>query len=313
MTATFAQRLFSQTRRKNPFCLPEGEIQGLAGWLIALERSACRLSRHETRIEGFTIPYLKGGQGEPLVLVHGFGGSKDNFNRFAAKLTQHFTVYAIDVPGFGGSTRNLQAEYDIPTQTRRLHQIIQSLGLSKPHLAGNSMGGWISGLYAATYPDETGSVLFLAPAGMKASWKSEVLRLYTETGEILLTPSNLAEYERFIDLVMYKRPAFAPKLVIKAMAARAAKDLELNQRIYKTFKSGESDLASQLQASGFKRPAMIVWGENDRVLDVAGADELKQALPEAELMRLKKTGHAPMMEKPAEVAQAYVAWRKALR
>lgn len=313
MTATFAQRLFSHTRRKNLFRLPEGEIQGLAGWMLALERTVCGLSRHETHIEGFTVPYLKGGQGAPLVLVHGFGGSKDNFNRFAAKLTKHYTVYAIDVPGFGGSTRNLQAEYDIPTQTQRLHQIIHSLGLRKPHLAGNSMGGWISGLYAATYPDEVGSVLFLAPAGMKASWKSEVLRLYTETGEILLTPANLAEYERLVDLVMYKRPAFAPKSVIKAMAARAAHDLTLNQRIYKTFKSGESDLASQLEASAFKGPAMIVWGVNDRVLDVAGADELKAALPQSELMRLDQTGHVPMMERPAEVAHAYLAWRKTLR
>ncbi|MDZ4049040.1 MAG: alpha/beta fold hydrolase, partial [Limnobacter sp.] len=124
---------------------PEGEIQGAAGLAIAAERAISGLERKVLQIDGFVVPYLQGGQGEPLVLIHGFGGSKDNFNRVAYYLTKHYTVYSIDVPGFGASTRDLNADYVINTQIDRVHEIIEKLGLEKPHIGGNSMGGWISG------------------------------------------------------------------------------------------------------------------------------------------------------------------------
>ncbi|HEY1059036.1 MAG TPA: alpha/beta hydrolase [Limnobacter sp.] len=292
---------------------PEGEIQGMAGLAIAAERAWCGLERREVEIDGFKVPYLTGGQGEPLVLIHGFGGSKDNFNRFARELKNHFTVYSIDVPGFGGSTRVADADYRINTQADRVHTILQKIGLTKVHIGGNSMGGWISGAYAARYPDEVRSILFLAPAGLQASRKSEVLKTYDTTGKIVLTAGNRAEFENIVNTVMYKRPAFAPGFVVDAMAERAIRDQALNQRIYKDFKALPSDLASTLKASNYIGPAMIVWGQNDRVLHVDGAAELAAALPQAKVMIMDQTGHVPMMEKPKEVAAAYLAWEAGLK
>ncbi|MCQ8897264.1 alpha/beta hydrolase [Limnobacter humi] len=292
---------------------PEGEIQGLAGLAIAAERAWCGLERREVDIDGFKVPYLTGGRGEPLVLIHGFGGSKDNFNRFAKELKNHFTVYAIDVPGFGGSTRVPDADYRINTQADRVHAILQKIGLNKVHIGGNSMGGWISGAYAARYPDAVRSILFLAPAGLQASRKSEVLKTYDTTGKIVLTAGNRAEFDNIVDTVMYKRPAFAPGFVVNAMAERAIRDQALNQRIYKDFKALPSDLASTLKASSYKGPAMIVWGQNDRVLHVDGAAELAEGLPQAKVILMDQTGHVPMMEKPNEVAAAYLAWEAGLK
>jgi len=291
---------------------PEGEIQGAAGFAIAAERAISGLQRKVVQIDGFEVPYLQGGKGEPLVLIHGFGGSKDNFNRVAYYLTNHYTVYAIDVPGFGASTRDMNADYVINTQIDRVHEIIEKLGLKQPHIGGNSMGGWISGAYAAKYPDNVASIWFLAPAGLLESRKSEVIQKFEKTGEIVLTASNREEFEKIVDVVMFKRPAFAPGFVVEAMAARAAADQTLHQRIYKDFKSVPSDMATALSTSNYKGPALIVWGKEDRVLHVDGAAELKTAMPGFDVILMDQVGHVPMMEKPEQVAADYVKWREAV-
>ncbi len=291
---------------------PEGEIQGSAGLAIAAERAVSGLERKVLQIDGFVVPYLQGGQGEPLVLIHGFGGSKDNFNRVAYYLTNHYTVYSIDVPGFGASTRDMNADYVINTQIDRVHEIIEKLGLQQPHIGGNSMGGWISGAYAAKYPDNVASVWFLAPAGLMESRKSEVIQKFEKTGEIVLTASNREEFEKIVDVVMYERPAFAPGFVVDAMAARAAADQPLHKRIYKDFKTVPSDLATVLPASSYKGPGLIVWGKEDRVLHVDGAAELKSAMPDFDVILMDKVGHVPMMEQPKQVAADYVKWRESI-
>ena len=291
---------------------PEGEIQGAAGMAIAAERAISGLERKVLQIDGFVVPYLQGGQGEPLVLIHGFGGSKDNFNRVAYYLTNQYTVYSIDVPGFGASTRDMNADYVINTQIDRVHEIIEKLGLQKPHIGGNSMGGWISGAYAAKYPDNVASVWFLAPAGLVESRKSEVIQKFEQTGEIVLTASNREEFEKIVDVVMYERPAFAPGFVVDAMAARAAADQPLHKRIYKDFKTVPSDLATALNASTYKGPGLIVWGKEDRVLHVDGAAELKTAMPGFDVILMDKVGHVPMMEQPEQVAADYVKWRESI-
>jgi len=291
---------------------PEGEIQGAAGMAIAAERAISGLERKVLQIDGFVVPYLQGGQGKPLVLIHGFGGSKDNFNRVAYYLTNQYTVYSIDVPGFGASTRDMNADYVINTQIDRVHEIIEKLGLQKPHIGGNSMGGWISGAYAAKYPDNVASVWFLAPAGLVESRKSEVIQKFEQTGEIVLTASNREEFEKIVDVVMYERPAFAPGFVVDAMAARAAADQPLHKRIYKDFKTVPSDLATALNASTYKGPGLIVWGKEDRVLHVDGAAELKTAMPGFDVILMDKVGHVPMMEQPEQVAADYVKWRESI-
>lgn len=291
---------------------PEGEIQGAAGMAIVAERAISGLERKVLQIDGFMVPYLQGGEGDPLVLIHGFGGSKDNFNRVANYLTNHYTVYSIDVPGFGASTRDQKADYVINTQIDRVHGIIEKLGLQKPHIGGNSMGGWISGAYAAKYPDNVASVWFLAPAGLVESRKSEVIQKFEKTGEIVLTASNREEFEKIVDIVMYERPAFAPGFVVDAMAARAAADQPLHKRIYKDFKSVPSDLASVLGDSAYKGPGLIVWGKEDRVLHVDGAAELKTAMPGFDVILMDKVGHVPMLEQPKQVAADYVRWRETI-
>ncbi len=288
---------------------PSGELDGLPGAAIGFERWSAKLERKEIQVNGETIAYLDGGQGDPLILIHGFGGSKDNFDRVAKQLTPHMRVIALDLPGFGASTKRMDGDYSIEKQALRVHEFAKAMGLNTFHLGGNSMGGWISGVYASRYPEQVQSVWFLAPAGISASRQSQVAQEFAKTGNILLTASNRQEYERIIDIVFHKRPALMPGFVLDAMAARAAADQPLHNRIYRDMKTGYVEMDKQIAASGYKNPALIVWGDDDRVLDVAGAAELAKALPQAKTIIMKDMGHVPMMERPDDVAKDYLKFR----
>ncbi|MCX7058324.1 MAG: alpha/beta hydrolase [Proteobacteria bacterium] len=154
-----------------------------AGVWLALERRRAGLRLRTAQIPGFTLPYLEGGRGEPLLLVHGFGADKDNFTRIAPFLTQRFRVIALDLPGFGAATRDPAARYDIASQVERLRCFIAELGLTRFHLGGNSMGGFIAAQYAANYPAHVQTLWLLDAAGCEGAYDTSVIQRYATEGQ----------------------------------------------------------------------------------------------------------------------------------
>src|SRR3546814_3852481 len=116
-------------------------------------------------------PYLEGGDASKplLLLVHGFAGDKDNWSMIAPYLTRDYHVIAPDLPGFGENERNPDLAYDLQAQTARLKAFADTLGLSRPHVGGHSMGGWIALRYATEYPAALASLILLHNAGVNRS------------------------------------------------------------------------------------------------------------------------------------------------
>src|SRR5436853_5216754 len=114
----------------------------------AAERALAGLERKEIELPGgLHYAYLDGGHGEPLMLLHGFGANKDNFLRVARFLTARYRVIVPDHIGFGESAHPRDADYSPAAQAERLRALAQSLGMTRLHLGGNSMGGQIAMTY----------------------------------------------------------------------------------------------------------------------------------------------------------------------
>jgi len=143
---------------------------------LAIERARADLEVKSVTVGNDQIFYLEGGTGPDMVLVHGFGGDKDNYIRLARYLTKSYHVIIPDLTGFGESTKDMKVSYDIFSQATRLHEFIQMLKLTSFHLAGHSMGGAIVGAYGAKYPEMVKSLLLLAPAGVSTAPESEIMR-----------------------------------------------------------------------------------------------------------------------------------------
>src|SRR3546814_1707424 len=85
-----------------------------------------------------------------------------------------YHVIAPDLPGFGENERNPQLAYDVEAQTARLKGFVDAPGLDRPHIAGNSMGGWIALRYALDYPQALDSLNRLNTAGGKGAGESAI-------------------------------------------------------------------------------------------------------------------------------------------
>ena len=287
------------------FVMPEAA----ARMWIQLGRNGANLAEDRVSVGGFDFAYLRGGDGEPLVLVHGFGGNKDNWTRIAAELTPHFRVIVPDLPGFGESSKPANVGYTIAEQVERLRAFVKQLGLSRVHLGGNSMGGFISLAYAAKYPDEVASLWLLAPAGTKEAFDTELSKQYAQTGEIALLAQSPDDLPRIVAFVT-AQPPWMPYSIRKFAGAQAFANRELHASIFRQLAADRSTLLDASAGTRIAAPALVVWGQQDRVLNPKGAEATKALLPNGQLVMLDGIGHVPQMEAPKRAAADYLKFRE---
>lgn len=281
---------------------------GMTAAGLWLERRISGLSTRSLHVDGFDMPYLEGGKGEVLLLIHGFGGDKDNFTRIARFLTPHYRVIIPDLPGFGDATRDPKASYGMADQVARVHGFITQLGIERLHLGGNSMGGFIAAQFAVPYGHLVQSLWLLDPAGTAASHDSAMLRNYEKTGACPLLVKQVEDFDETIRATTHKAP-FLPRFARIALGRRGVADLALHTRIMRQMQ--ESPLLEQTYQP-MPTPALVVWGAEDEILSPAGAASFKLLFPNAHVIIMAGIGHLPMAEAPRQSAHDYLAFRAAL-
>jgi len=249
------------------------------------------------------LAYERRGSGPPLVLLHGVGHRRQAWDAVLYRLTPHRDVIAVDLPGHGESPP-LPASAT-PVLSAMLDQVIalfDELGLDRPHIAGNSLGGRLA--LEAAVVRRASSVTALSPAGF---WRSDrdaqyaraVFRVMEAMGGILqpraATLSRSTAGRALVYSVVVSRPSrMSPEQargdMAAFMAARPAMDLILAQM---TQFSGSvpTDI-----------PVTIAWGTKDRLLPPRQVLVAKAALPQARFLPLRGCGHVPMTDDPALVS-----------
>jgi pimeloyl-ACP methyl ester carboxylesterase len=280
----------------------------LAMMLIGLERLSAGFKRKSVQVGDHQIAYSEGGKDksgqEPVVLVHGFGASSDNWNRMAGRLTKKYRVIAPDLPGWGQSTRLDAASYAYPEQIERLHEFLCALGLRRVHLIGHSMGGFISSAFAARYPEEVITLSLIAPHGVTEPEPSE-LALSVAAGDNWLVARNVPEFDRLLNNVFAKRP-YLPRSVLKLFAAYAIRGSAKSATIFADMQSNDPPLEDRLPL--IQAPTLIIWGDQDRVLNVSGAEVFHKGIKGSELLLQPGIGHMPLIESARECANAWLAF-----
>ena len=280
----------------------------LVGLAIDLERKSAGLSKGSIVVGDHTVVYLEGGEGETILLVHGFGANKDNWNRLAKYLTPSFHVVAVDLPGFGESTKRQDASYTIAAQAERLDSVAKALSLESFHVAGNSMGGNIAGRYAVRFPDKVLTLgLFNAAGVPHCPEKSEMAQLM-ERGENPLLIETPEDFDAMIKFAFVKPPWF-PGIVKKMMADEWTQSRAFNEKVFSEIHTEASSLVPDLPKIWTR--TLILWGDTDRLLDVSCTEVLEKGLPSSTTVIMKDCGHVPMMERPEETAQHYLEFLQA--
>jgi pimeloyl-ACP methyl ester carboxylesterase len=250
------------------------------------------------------LAYERHGSGPPLVLLHGVGHRRQAWNAVLDLLTPHRTVIAVDLPGHGESPP-LTADGRPPVRVmaEEIIGFFGELGLERPHVAGNSLGGALALLTAES--DRAATVTALAPAGFWASGRqvSYARAVFTSmqlTGAALrpLLPAlaRTTAGRAVIDAAIVARPG---KMSPEQAEGDARAFLGARDAVYAVLADSPS-FAAEIPVSV---PVTIAWGTRDRLLPPSQARVARQCLPRARFVPLPGCGHVPMTDDPGLVAR----------
>jgi len=282
-----------------------------AGQLMALRLKGGGFADKRLTIPGFTIAYWEAGVGEPLVLVHGMGVDRGTLLDVAEKLKQNYRVILPDLPGFGDSDKPADADYGINAQVENLREIISALGLTKVHLGGHSMGGWISAGFAATYPQTLASLWLIAAAGSSDLERGLPMQAFRR-GEYLLCCEKPSDLPGIMKLAMVKVPTL-PHFIWETLGRRAAANYELHKRIFKTISDDLAGYDLESRLPSIKAPTLLVWGDSDQLVPPSSLETFKRLIPNAKGIMMQHIGHVPQMEAVTACAGDYIAFRQSLQ
>ena len=171
------------------------------------------------------------------------------------------------------------------------------------------MGGFFAGIYAVRYPDEIISLGLFDAGGVKSLEKSVVTKMI-EKGEnpFLLRDSN--------DMSRLGALAFAnPPSILYPLKKVMIRTALANRKIYeKELKEMNPDFLSlEKELPNIKAPTLILWGDQDKILDVSSVPVFEKGLKNHKTVIIKDCGHLPMLEKPQETATQYLDFIKGVK
>lgn len=259
-------------------------------WLrrMGLRRAGCRKTRLLTTVGEQVLWY--GGAGPLLVLLHGAGDQAGTWYRVAPVLRQHFQMVIPDLAGHGGSEPKTGV-LSLGTLLAGLEEVLDaSLWQGQPIvLVGNSLGAWISMLYAQKHQQRVVRVILIDGGPIKG------------TSEIGIMPKNREEARKAIDAILDPSAPRRPNFVLDDLVR-----VSNNGPISRLLAAGEEELSKYLledEVSRFPMPVDLVWGASDRLVPMDYARKLQSRLPHSTLSFIERCGHAPQLECPNKLTQ----------
>lgn len=278
---------------------------------VDAERSMSNLSEHAISTANHDWAYLEtdveevSASAEVIIMLHGFAVDKDNWIRFARNFPNHRVIIP-DLPGHGESSYNSALSYDFKNQATWLNDFAEELKLTKFHLIGNSMGGGIAAYYTYAYSDKVSSITLMDSAGVHSPEQSELHRIIENNEPNPLIIRTEADFDRLREFAMEDQP-FLPWPASAVLARKSMARQAINDKIFAditVYAERVKVSKENLQVlSEIEQPAFILWGREDRALDVSSVKVFEQYLPNASSFIMEGVGHGPMIEQPENSAK----------
>ena len=227
-------------------------------------------SHQMAEINGVNLHFVKGGTGEPVVLLHGFPQTWYEWHRIMPALAEKYTVIAPDLRGMGASSKPVSG-YDNQTVAEDIYQIVRHLGLKEISIVGHDAGAPVAYAYAAAHPNDVSRLVImeLAIAGTESPKMMELIQGYWHMGfqgEPGIAESLIAGRERLYLSWFYRKFAYN-------QAAFVEEDIDEYVRWYSAFgalhsalqyyRHGQQDVAQNMESKKRKltMPVLAIGGE----------------------------------------------------
>ncbi|MDD5467752.1 MAG: alpha/beta fold hydrolase [Anaerolineales bacterium] len=252
------------------------------------------------RLTDFTMAYLEAGEGLPVLLIHGYPLSKNIWQPQLEGLASAARLIAPDLRGHGGSSAT-SGTYSMELLADDCHALLGALGIRPPVVVGGlSMGGYVAMAYARKYPAELAGLLLVATRAaadtpearnnrlkaMESARQDGLEATFDNMLPKLLSPQTLAKNSQLAKRVHHIMAATSLQGVLGDLAGMRERPDAMEVLL------------------GFKKPALIVHGEDDQIIPRVEAESMHAALSDSQLVVIPGAGHLPPLEQPEAFNQA---------
>ena len=261
--------------------------------------------------------------GEPALMVHGLGGSSANWTDLVALLAGAVEAEMLDLPGFGRSAPPADGRYTVGAHARAVIRHLERSGRGPVHLFGNSLGGAVSTRVAADRPDLVRTLTLVSPAlpnlrpnrGTDPRLPLLLLPGVRTVAGLQLARQTAEERARAVLAMCFADPSRVhPDRLAEAVAeVRRRASLPYAEEAFTASLRGLvgsylvlGPKALWARAARVAAPTLLVWGAQDRLVDVALAPRAAATFPDVRLLVLEDVGHVAQMERPDVVARAFL-------
>jgi pyruvate dehydrogenase E2 component (dihydrolipoamide acetyltransferase) len=281
-----------------PAAVPDPDIDAYVAsfqedFQVAVAEAEAAVEPAFLELDGLRLRYLQLGAGPPVVLIHGFGADLNTWMFTQPALAESHQVTALDLPGHGGSTKDLGAG-DLAALAGAVGAFLGAIDQGPVHLVGHSLGGAIALQLALEAPERVASTSLIAPAGLGAEINGGFLEGFISAKrrkqlkpvlELLVSDPALIGRDMVEDVLKFKR-LDGVEAALASLAATLAAD-------------GVQRLSLRERLGELAMPVQIIWGADDQILPAAHARDLPQAIT---CHILENAGHMPHMERAPEVS-----------
>lgn len=259
--------------------------------------------------KGIQLHYTDQGEGTPVILLHGYAGSFDNWSNLVELFPEDYRLIVPDLPGLGLS----QFPHDLPHDINYVdfycdftQHIITELNLDSVYLVGNSLGGFLAWETALRNPEEVRKLVLLNAAGYSID----------DIGAFFIKFSQTKVFKK---IVRKGAPKFVTRTAAKGtLGDKSRLDEEHLDSFYGMInKEGTLDVISRLgtseqfpdssRISQVDIPTLIVWGDKDKIIPVEHAYKFHRDISDSKLIVYEGSGHVPMLENPDRLVVDMVA------
>jgi pimeloyl-ACP methyl ester carboxylesterase len=257
---------------------------------------------------GGTTALAAAGDGPAVLCLHGLGGTKASFMPTLAALAGGYRVIAIDLPGFGDSSKPIRAAYDASFFANWVQEVMDTLELERVHLVGNSMGGRIAIELGLCAPDRVERLVLLSPALAwlrDRGWATVLGLPLPKLGLIQPVPRRLTEavVRRLVPGGTAGWTAAGVDEFLRSYLTPRGRHAfyEAARRIYLDEPHGEAGFWTRL--GELSPDTMFVWGRRDTLVPISFMRHVEEVLPRARHLELD-CGHVPQLEAPGATHRA---------
>ncbi len=270
--------------------------------VTAFNRWSADLERKELMAGDLHWAYLEGGEGETLVMLHGFGLNKDLWGTLPRYFRGKYHLIVPDLPGFGESSRKAVLKYTLGEQSKRLETFLDKKKIDKFHLLGFSMGGGVAADFTINNPEKVKSLILIGALGADSPEKSDAMKFRDKFSGATLAFRNEKEFD-FVNRLVYQKPRVLPSSLRNYIIETGKRDYPLHSRIFaELMNDGIDILDSKLHL--IKSPVFILWGENDRIFHCKTAASFQKRIKGGIVKIIKNSGHMVFIDKPDETGKA---------